>query len=159
MAIVNHVNNNNNKLTHQFQQNAVIPPPSKISYSFKDALCKSIPSSTSSTIAKLDSGASNSYFKPTSTPALSQLTPLSHQGPRVNFPNGATSIATHKGQLPFPYVSSTGKSAYVLPDLTSANLISVGQLCDDGCEVLFKKENAVVTKKFQNCYYWQSKFT
>ena len=34
----------------------------------------------------------------------------------------------------------------VLPKLTSANLISIGQLCDDGCSIILDKTNMVAIK-------------
>ena len=66
MALVNHVNNNNTKLTNRIQHQAVIPPPLQQYSSYKDALGQPF---TSSVMAKLDSGASKSYFQQKDSPA------------------------------------------------------------------------------------------
>ena len=41
-------------------------------------------------------------------------------------------------------LSTKGKTAIVLPDLTSSSLASLGQLCDDGCKVNLDKHKLSV---------------
>ena len=60
---LNHVKNIH-KITDQLQHQAVIPPPPQQFAFYKHALCQSFKSSV---MAKLDSGASKSYFKPEDT--------------------------------------------------------------------------------------------
>lgn len=73
-------------------------------------------------------------------------------GPTVNFPNGKTSKATQAGHLALVHKASDAQlspaatQVVILPGLTSASLISVGQLCDDGCEVRFNKDHATIIK-------------
>ena len=42
------------------------------------------------------------------------------------------------------------KTAMILPNLRSASLISMGQLCDDGCEILFNGQRLIVIKNEKN---------
>ncbi len=56
-------------------------------------------------------------------------------------------VADRKGILPLSEeVSDAAKTAMILPNLRSASLISMGQLCDDGCDILFNKHVLVVMK-------------
>ena len=62
-------------------------------------------------------------------------------GPTVTLPNGETLTSTRAGYLPLPAELSTrAKKATLLKNLKSSTLISFGQLCDDGCEVILKKK-------------------
>ena len=55
--------------------------------------------------------------------------------------------ADRKGILPLSEeLSDAAKTAMILPNLRSASLISMGQLCDDGCDVLFNKDILLVMK-------------
>ena len=127
------VNNIKSSINHQHALHAKIP--STLLKTYKQALV----------CAKLDSGASKNYFKPTDQHVLQNVHKIQH-GPTVTFPNNATSKPTHNGNLPLQHVSSRGSSSYILPGLTNANLVSVGQLCDDDCQVLFTKQQAIVSK-------------
>ena len=67
-------------------------------------------------------------------------------GPQVRLPDGNGMTATHETNLNIPQLSKQGNLAYIFPNLTSANLLSVGQFCDDGCVVFFNKHQALVIK-------------
>ena len=67
-------------------------------------------------------------------------------GPIVTLPGGDHMKATHETSLEIPQLSSIGNTAYLFPKLKSANLLSIGQFCDDGCLVLFHKDIAIVAK-------------
>ena len=127
---------NNNKINECYYSSAVLPP--KIPKSYADVVKNSV-------TAKLDSGASKTYIKPTDASILTNLHNITN-GPKVHFPNGNTTTAKQQGNIPLKSLSSPATDALVLPGLTSANLISVGQLCDDGCEVRFNKEAATILK-------------
>ena len=43
-------------------------------------------------------------------------------------------------------LSSKSQEALIFPNLTNESLISVGQLCDDNCEVVFDKNKVNVIK-------------
>ena len=69
------------------------------------------------------------------------------RGPSVQLPNNELIMATEAGELPFgDELSPTAKRVMVLPKLTSANLISIGQLCDDGCSIILDKTNMLAIK-------------
>ena len=61
----------------------------------------------------------------------------------------SVAISSNKqGELPISnHLSTKGKTAIVLPDLTSSSLISLGQLCDDGCNVNLDKHKLSVYKE------------
>ena len=68
-------------------------------------------------------------------------------GPPVTLPNSKTINDTKVGFIPLgPEVSKHGRKARILRDLTSANLISLGQLADDGCFSHLDDNNLIVTK-------------
>ena len=68
-------------------------------------------------------------------------------GPRVTLPNGETLTSTQVGYLPLSSeLSQQAKKANILENLKSASLISFGQLCNDGCEVILKDKTCHVYK-------------
>ena len=74
------------------------------------------------------------------------------QGPTVILPNNACIKATHQGHLPFSHhLSTQGTKTSLFPNLHH-NLISVGQLCDDGCTVVFTKSKMHVSKNSQRIF-------
>ena len=97
-------------------------------------------------IAKPDTGASNHYFALRDAPALAKLTTVT-DGPSVTLPNMSTITASKQGFLPLPNtISSKGSKTHVFKDITNASLISIGQLCDDGCQATFDKQKMSVSK-------------
>ena len=58
----------------------------------------------------------------------------------VKLPNGSLINDNQVGYLPLPHLSKTGQKTRILDDLTSANLISLGQLADDGCTTILTKK-------------------
>ena len=68
-------------------------------------------------------------------------------GPSVFLPNVETIHTTHSGLLPFKQISAEAQTTNILPKLQSASLVSLGQLCDDNCEVNLNKKNLYVIKK------------
>ena len=88
-------------------------------------------------IMKPDSGASGTYVREQDATVLSSIVPsTSHQ---VMLPDGNNIQSTKTGLLPIPGLSDVAATAHVFKDLHSASLLSVGQLCDDDCLVLFDK--------------------
>ncbi len=81
---------------------------------------------------------------------LTMLTPTT-TGTSVTLPDGNFMKATHESVLPFsndtppPSLSTKALTTQVFPSLSSANLISVGQLCDDDCIVTFTKNTMLAT--------------
>ena len=69
-------------------------------------------------------------------------------GPTAITPTLETLKATKQGKLPFSNTSLTSEAlkTHVFPKLGSASLISVPQLCDDDCTVVFNKKKAYISK-------------
>ena len=57
--------------------------------------------------------------------------------------------STHAGTLPYPSLSPDATLVRVLPHLKSASLLSLGQICDDDCNVLLNKKHLHVFKHNQ----------
>ena len=57
--------------------------------------------------------------------------------------------ATHEAELDIPDLPPAARHVHIVPDLESATLISIGQLCDAGCAVVFDATKVTVT--YQNC--------
>ena len=99
----------------------------------------------STIVAKADSGASKHFWRYQDQHILHNITPC--LGPAVGLPDGNTIRATKSGSLPIRHLSSAAKTVQIFKGLRSASLISIGQLCDDGCEVALTKNNMIVKKK------------
>ena len=94
-------------------------------------------------IAILDSGTSKNYMK-VNTP-LYNVNPV-NDGEHVVLPNGDRITSTHRGYLPITQLSQAARESDIFPGLTQSSLISIGQLCDDGCTVVFKQNWAYIYK-------------
>ena len=70
-----------------------------------------------------------------------------YDGPSIQLPDNGMIVADRKGILPLSdELSNEAKTAMILPNLRSASLISMGQLCDDGCDVHFNEHALIVMK-------------
>ena len=86
-------------------------------------------------IAKGDSAASKHFIQSQDKHCLTHIRP--HVGPPVQLPDSNVISTSEQGCLPLsPELSSDAKTGTVLPQLASSSLISLGQLCDDGCRVI-----------------------
>ena len=93
--------------------------------------------------ATFDSGASGHYLRPADIKVAQDI--QAALGPTVTLPNLQTVTATKKAKLPLsPSLSSEAQTAHILPSLQTATLLSVGQLCDNNCDVIFRKEKVHV---------------
>jgi hypothetical protein len=113
-----------------------------------------------SLIAKADSGASSHFFKPEHQHILRNL----HQAKNpitVCLPNNTTIQSTNTGLLPDPtnLLSTSATKTNVFPDLQSSSLISLGQLCDDDCQIHLDKNKLTVTKNDNIIYTGTRNFT
>ena len=96
--------------------------------------------------AKLDSGASKHFFKSTHLKYLNNIQKLSN-GPIAHLPNNTTVQATHKATINLhANLSRPASEVLIFPHLTNESLLSIGQLCDDNCIIIFTKTNFFVTK-------------
>ena len=98
--------------------------------------------STKRITAKIDSGASKHYFTKDAKHVLHNVHTITN-GQSVSVPNGETISPDERGYLNLPHVSSHAKSTTIFPKLQQS-LISVGQLCDDGCTATFSKNYVIV---------------
>lgn len=97
--------------------------------------------------AILDSGASGHYLLCTSPCRNKQ--PITN-GLEVKLPNNATLTSTHTAEIQLDGVPSGAMQAHIFPQLGNA-LISVGQLCDYGCETSFNATECNVTNRLGRC--------
>jgi len=63
-------------------------------------------------------------------------------GPTVRLPDNRQIKCTAIGNLPITTMSSRAKQSYIMPDLHSSSLLSIGQLCDENYSAVFTKKHA-----------------
>ena len=96
-------------------------------------------------ITKADTGATNRYWRKKDISILENVT--EKRGPPVQLPNSEVIHSTARGVIPLSLeLSNDAKETMILPKLTSSNLISLGQLYDDDCEILLNKNEMRVIK-------------
>ena len=98
----------------------------------------------STVTAKGDSAASNHFMTEQDEHILKDVQPI--QPLSITLPDSTNIDGTRKGNLPIPHLSKSGSDATVVPRLTNSSLISLGQLCDDGCIVRLDKKHLLATK-------------
>ena len=91
-----------------------------------------------------DSGASNTYFR---LKDVANNKVATQNSIIVTQANGDTMQSTHIANMNLPTLSSEAKIGHVIPNLSSASLLSIGQLCDDNCLALFTKEKVFIFKQ------------
>ena len=94
-------------------------------------------------IAKGDSTATHNYWRDEDKHCLNALEPAPPC--RVILPNAASVSPSLQGQLPLSNkLSAKAKNTIVLPELKSSLLISLGQLCDNNCNIYLDKKKLSV---------------
>jgi len=81
-----------------------------------------------------DSGCTAHFFSPT-TPVCNKrptTEPLS-----IHTPSGAIIHSTHEADLNCPNLPPAARHGHIVPQLATQPLLSIGQLCDAGCDVQF----------------------
>ena len=103
-----------------------------------------LPPKSQTIIAKGDSAASNHYWALRDSMVLDDVEedPI---GPTDILPDTSTLTATKQGNLPIEQLSSTAKKTAIFDTLQSS-LISLGQLCDDGCTMVLTKKKLIAAK-------------
>ena len=77
---------------------------------------------------------------------LNHLQPTPH-GVQARIPNGDNIQASHTAMLDWPNVPTEAKDAHIFPAMSNnLGLVSVGKLCDQDCEALFKKDKVIVSR-------------
>ena len=88
-----------------------------------------------------DSGAS-SHFVTINAPIVNKT--IAKQPLAITTAGGAVIYSSHTGDLDLPYLPPAACRCHVVPSLGNFSLLSIGQLCDANCEVIFSKENLTV---------------
>ena len=97
-------------------------------------------------VLKADSGATKIYIKDIHKHNLTQYQTLQN-GPKATLPDQTTIEA--KGQGILQVHESLLIPALVYPQLASESLLSIGQLCNQGCVAVFRKEVLNIYKNNQ----------
>jgi len=63
----------------------------------------------------------------------------------VHTPLGAVLHSTHEADLAIPGLPPSARHGHVLPNLATQPLLSIGQLCDAGCDVTFTASNITIS--------------
>jgi hypothetical protein len=69
---------------------------------------------------------------------------------QVRLPDGASIQSSHTCDLVLHQIPDTEKKAHVIPGLSTRSLLSVGQLVDSNCSVIFDKSKVQVLHKNAN---------
>jgi hypothetical protein len=97
----------------------------------------------------LDLGATGTFVASSDAIHLQHRVPISN-GPTVLAANGNVMRTTSVGQLPLSsFLSCAAQSAYVIDELQTGTLISLGQLCDDDVTAVFSKTAVNLLKNNQ----------
>ena len=102
------------------------------------------PLATTQTItAVADTRSTGHYF--TVTTPLENLQRQQHPV-KITLPDESTIKSTHVGEILIPQIPRQARVAYHFPDLgKDTSLLSIGQLCDHGCEAHFSQHEVVIT--------------
>ena len=92
---------------------------------------------------KADSGGSKIYIRPEHIKHLTHINTLQY-GPTATLPNNTKIQASAQGILPLHKSLTT--PALIYPGLTNESLLSIGQLCDQGCVAIFDKYKLHILK-------------
>ena len=96
-------------------------------------------------IAKGESAASHHYWRETDKKVLTNI--KVNRDVEAMLPDLDKIKSSEQGEVPLaPTLTTRARTALVLPKLGSASLISLGQLCDDGCRVVLRKKYLDVVK-------------
>jgi hypothetical protein len=79
------------------------------------------------------------------TSSCSNATPTK-TGVSVLLPDDGTMGATHTAELPIPALPYAARQAHLFPALSSGALLSIGQLCDHGCQAVFNASTVNIMK-------------
>ena len=96
-------------------------------------------------IAKADSGASKTYFRPIDKKFLTNIT--AYKGRSVVLPDAKLLLLTKQGLINISkHVSKEAQKATVLNNLKSASLISLGHIYDNDCTIVMESTTLYASK-------------
>ena len=123
----------------------IVQKLNKINHTLNNYNISKVPSTQNISITiKADSGTTKYYFRKEDIDCLSDIHPTN--GPAVYLPNMNTIPVTHKGTLPIKHLFQEATKVSILPQLKSTSLLSLGQLCDDDCDIILQKKYLHVSK-------------
>ena len=97
-------------------------------------------------MVKGDSAARHHYWRPENSDCLQNKT--TNPGPSVQIPDGHFIRATQQGtSLMLLELSTSAKKVFIITQLKGGSLISIGQSCDDGYNVLLNEKKMYAVKK------------
>jgi hypothetical protein len=108
---------------------------------------------TTNDTAILDSGCPSIFLSATAPCSNKQE---AHVPLSVNMPNGTTIQLSHTCDLLLANLPPQARKAHILPGLVHNSLISVGKLCDNGCNATFTQEQVTVSKNGK-CVMYRSR--
>ena len=109
--------------------------------------CRGNPHKSNPTYGIADTDATKEYIK-VDTPCINKV--KTHQGTQAILPDGRLMQTTHKAKLNLsPLLSTRSKTAHIFPHLQSGELISIRQLCDDGCTSTLTATTTTVEKQVE----------
>jgi hypothetical protein len=108
---------------------------------------------TTDDTAILDSGCTSNFLSAAAPYSDKQA---AHVPLNVNMPNGTTIQSSHTCNLLLTDLPPQARQAHILPCLVHNSLISVGQLCDNGCSVTFTQDQVTVSKN-EKCVMYGSR--
>jgi hypothetical protein len=103
--------------------------------------------------AILDSGCTSNFLSATAPCSNKKA---AHVPLNVNMPNGTTILLSHTCNLLLRALPPQERQAHILPGLVHNPLISVGQLCDNGCSVTFTQDQVTVSRN-EKCVIYGSR--
>ena len=106
---------------------------------YSNSLAHNTSSSLNIPYLEADTGASSTTFiKLEHAKFLKNILPVT-KGPNVHLPNDSILCPKLQGHLALH--DSPDIQMYVLPGMTNASLLSIGQMCDKGCVAMFTKKD------------------
>lgn len=85
---------------------------------------------------------STAHFCTIDTPVINQQ--VAQHPITLHNPNGSIMKSTHTAELDLPTLPPLARQVHIVPNLANHSLISIGQLCDGGCNVSFDATTVTV---------------
>jgi hypothetical protein len=98
--------------------------------------------STPTCAALIADTGSTAHFCTIDTPVINKIP--AKQPIAIRNPNGSVMYSTHTAELDLPQLPFPARQVHIVPALAYHSLISIGQLCDAGCDVTFDAHSATV---------------
>ena len=99
------------------------------------------PSSPHTTIP--DTGSTGHFFA-LQTPHLLNRR-KAHTPLQVSLPDGSTMSSTHIAELHLPQLPKKARTVHLFPALNNTSLLSIGKLCDAGCQATFTADAVTIS--------------